>query len=191
MDLPPELRSRIYDFYFMPMEQAIVAPAQPPLAQLCRLLRQEVLPHFYSSKTIVVQCRRSTIPASRTKFLLLPESGMFLAHLNDEDVAAIRSFVISLGEKRHLKDKPPSFREACRLAVQLDNLPVGYKVQITGGQAWYLSPYNLVERLEGMDALLHHKASLLLEWIVARPTQKKLLKEDIYELRNAAEEAYK
>ena len=47
--LPPELRNRIYDFYFAEFEdKPIYAPTQPPLTTSCRTIRSETLQMFYS-----------------------------------------------------------------------------------------------------------------------------------------------
>ncbi|CAK3867555.1 Hypothetical predicted protein [Lecanosticta acicola] len=47
MDLPAELRNRVYEYHFSDMRTAY-APAQPPISRASRVLRQESLSMFYS-----------------------------------------------------------------------------------------------------------------------------------------------
>lgn len=56
LDLPPELRNRIYELHFSDMRTAY-APTQPPITRSSRLLRQESLGLFYATCrfTAVVQ----------------------------------------------------------------------------------------------------------------------------------------
>ncbi|KAF2480276.1 hypothetical protein BDY17DRAFT_327240 [Neohortaea acidophila] len=51
LDLPPELRSRVYKFYVGSLPAVLSCPSQPPLARTCNLIRNEVLPIFYGHHT--------------------------------------------------------------------------------------------------------------------------------------------
>lgn len=51
LDLPPELRERVYGFYLAGFPQVLEFPTQPPLARTCQLMRTEVLPAFYKKAT--------------------------------------------------------------------------------------------------------------------------------------------
>jgi hypothetical protein len=73
-DIPPELRQSIYEYYvgdfgetYCPYLEslrmhALVDAPQPPLARVCRLLRHEVLPVFYSQCRFQVEFIRSRRP---------------------------------------------------------------------------------------------------------------------------------
>jgi len=50
--LPAELRNRIYVFYISGMPEVLTRPSLPPLAQTCKLLRDEVRPVFCNLKTM-------------------------------------------------------------------------------------------------------------------------------------------
>lgn len=46
-DLPPELRTKVYDYYVAAFPEALHLPVTPPLARTCRIVRRELLPVFY------------------------------------------------------------------------------------------------------------------------------------------------
>ncbi|KAK4958081.1 hypothetical protein LTR10_004506 [Elasticomyces elasticus] len=46
-DLPPELRTIVYDYYLAEFSEELRNPVQPPLTRVCRLLRTATLPVFY------------------------------------------------------------------------------------------------------------------------------------------------
>lgn len=48
LDLPAELRSRINELYLNELPRVLAPCAQPPLTRVCRLIRNESLPLFYS-----------------------------------------------------------------------------------------------------------------------------------------------
>ncbi|KAI5359876.1 hypothetical protein Slin15195_G117360 [Septoria linicola] len=51
LDLPPELRNRIYETYFAEFKTPLYAPSQPPITKVSRQLRAETLAMFYGSST--------------------------------------------------------------------------------------------------------------------------------------------
>lgn len=51
LDLPPELRERIYEFYIAGFPRMLEFPSQPTLARTSKLMRKEVLPVFYKQAT--------------------------------------------------------------------------------------------------------------------------------------------
>ena len=53
MDLPPELRLLIYTLYFKSLPD-LEEPTQPPISRVCRLVRQESLPLFFSTCTFII-----------------------------------------------------------------------------------------------------------------------------------------
>jgi hypothetical protein len=48
LDLPPELRNRVYELSMIHYPTKFRGPSHPPLPRTCKLLRQEVLPIFYA-----------------------------------------------------------------------------------------------------------------------------------------------
>ncbi|KAK4958331.1 hypothetical protein LTR10_004757 [Elasticomyces elasticus] len=55
LELPPELRTQIYEYYIAPLTaERLHAPTMPPAARLCRQLRSEILPLFFAACTFDV-----------------------------------------------------------------------------------------------------------------------------------------
>lgn len=81
LDLPPELRERVYGFYIANFPRVLTYPTQPPLARTCRLMRKEVLPVFYRQATF----RLTLIIKYGT--VRLPISAQTLAWLRSQPVA--------------------------------------------------------------------------------------------------------
>ena len=61
LDLPAEVRERIYDFAFddrspfVPSAKFQIRPLDPPLTYVCRMVREESLPLFYSEYRLTIQ----------------------------------------------------------------------------------------------------------------------------------------
>lgn len=96
LDLPPELRNRIYQYHFASFYQPIYAAEQPPISKISRQLRKETLGLFYSSCTfrfameaIRPRGRRFKMDAVSMRQL------MFLRCTPAEHLACIKKFVIS------------------------------------------------------------------------------------------------
>nr|OQO23173.1 hypothetical protein B0A51_07329 [Rachicladosporium sp. CCFEE 5018]OQO30991.1 hypothetical protein B0A51_01230 [Rachicladosporium sp. CCFEE 5018] len=94
-DLPSELRSIIYDLYCSGFpEQELHAPTQPPLARVCRQLRQEVLPVFYSQCTFRIY---ASYPLPICQLEL--KSALFFADIDPGHLALIMSLQICIPQE--------------------------------------------------------------------------------------------
>lgn len=51
VDLPPELRERIYQFHISSLPERLFCPTQPPITRACKLFRTEALPIFHKLAT--------------------------------------------------------------------------------------------------------------------------------------------
>ncbi|KAK4496630.1 hypothetical protein PRZ48_012610 [Zasmidium cellare] len=49
LDLPPELRLHVYEWYMAGFPRELQSPIQPPLTRVCRLIRKESTPIFYQA----------------------------------------------------------------------------------------------------------------------------------------------
>ncbi|KAK4610235.1 hypothetical protein CLAFUW4_13842 [Fulvia fulva] len=56
LDLPAEMRNRVYELYFASFEDPIWVPAPPPLTQVSQVIRTETIGMFYSSCTFGIIC---------------------------------------------------------------------------------------------------------------------------------------
>ncbi|KAK3722723.1 hypothetical protein LTR37_002294 [Vermiconidia calcicola] len=96
MDLPAELRSRIYDYYTASFPQVLRMPTQPPLARVSRQMRQEVLPVFYSRQTFTITYHQ----IATYQLKLSADSSLFLHNLAPRQISNVRRLQISLRDPR-------------------------------------------------------------------------------------------
>ncbi|EME44805.1 hypothetical protein DOTSEDRAFT_35165 [Dothistroma septosporum NZE10] len=100
VDLPAELRCRVYYFYVAAFPAKLYSPAQPPLALTCKLLRSEVLPVFYDTICFGLELR-GFHQKSRLCYMFTPSSWEFLTTLQaGQNLAQISQF--GMGEWRQL-----------------------------------------------------------------------------------------
>ncbi|KAK5738255.1 hypothetical protein LTR17_006132 [Elasticomyces elasticus] len=71
LDLPPELRTIVYDYYLAVFPEVLRNPVQPPLTRVCRLLRTETLPMFYQRTTFQVRLSHAANDRSMVRKLEL------------------------------------------------------------------------------------------------------------------------
>lgn len=94
LDLPPELRVRIYELHFEALP-SIHTPVQPPLVQASKLIREESLPVFYQT------CRFGFLGSDRTfPITLYPSDQRFLARTSDLNVSRIQRLELSYSKAR-------------------------------------------------------------------------------------------
>ena len=60
LDLPPELRSRIYELYDAEFALRLKLPTTPPLGRTCRLVREELLPLFSANHTFYINLAQTS-----------------------------------------------------------------------------------------------------------------------------------
>ena len=101
VELPPELRKTIYEFYLTDFQGRVLQlPAQPPLARTCQLLRSEVLPLFYSTYEFQLQYRSiSTSDFTKVRFRLYDTSYIFLTTLAPGCIGDLRKLELSFYDK--------------------------------------------------------------------------------------------
>lgn len=160
MDLPAELRNRVYYYYvhgFRTMR--LDAPAQPPLSKISRTVRQEVLPIFYRECTF-------EIPSLRRDgcFHIEHPTLLFLNVLPAEYIAHI-----------------------VKLAFKFNCYAVG--INFDRGRHSISSSPRIAE-FQSRGQSLYDSMRQHFEKLVERPGVGKLRKEDIYELRRLAEVGY-
>ena len=111
LDLPAELRNRVYEFYVEDFPRTLKLPTKPPLSRTCRLLCQEVLPIFYANLEFEIHLSQNAL--SSKKFSEDIETQMFLVHLSLADVACIRKLklVINQAEGPYNRPNIPSLAE--------------------------------------------------------------------------------
>ena len=101
LDLPPELRKRIYEYYDEEFSDALYHPTKPPLARTCRQIRQELLPVFYSTHEFKMELVRRRADVSTFRFS--DETSMWLAQLSSNDAMNIKRLSIYVSDRFHPK----------------------------------------------------------------------------------------
>lgn len=94
MDLPAELRVRIYEFYIEDFPIALYKPTQPPLATISRHIRNEFLPVFYKRHEFVLKMRLITKKGCRLQWT--PHTDCFIKSLHPHHLAMIRKINIEV-----------------------------------------------------------------------------------------------
>ncbi|KAF2766410.1 hypothetical protein EJ03DRAFT_178933 [Teratosphaeria nubilosa] len=177
MDLPPELRSRVYDYYLLGFAKVLHLPSQPPFARVHPTLRSELLPKFYRSKTFRLDFERRK---PTTKFTASLLTQLFLVHLRDEDVKEMRKFVLGMciPDNRTFGD---TFLTA--------------KIKLYPSEAAYTlflrqetSREDGIAGVENMK-ILRKETKKVLDSVAARPGTKQLKKQDFYDLSYAMKAA--
>lgn len=89
MDLPPELRVHIYELSFKSFGR-LDYPAQPPITQVSRLLREESLPVFYKTCTFMITVPNPNLAGRSGNLSLSSSTRAFLDHTSDENLNTVR-----------------------------------------------------------------------------------------------------
>ncbi|PIA91563.1 hypothetical protein CB0940_09042 [Cercospora beticola] len=102
LDLPPELRNRIYECYMSSFGSVLQSPTQPPLTKVSRQIREETLPIFYNTCTfglaLVVHHKQPQQGVAGRGWHLKwhEDTDFYLKSLLPENLALMRSFHIQV-----------------------------------------------------------------------------------------------
>lgn len=95
LQLPPEIRLYVHEYYVAGFAGVLSTPTQPPLARLCRTLREELLPVFYGSCTFSLTYLCPEGQRSMGDLYPTTSTSIFLLALQPVDVALIRKLKLS------------------------------------------------------------------------------------------------
>lgn len=96
LELPPELRNRVYDFYFATMPTRMRPGVQAPITRASKLLRSETLPNFYGGVTL--ELRFSLRIGRRRSYALIPTNDVTLSlgQTSDTNLGFLRKVRITI-----------------------------------------------------------------------------------------------
>lgn len=135
IDMPPELRVRIYGYYVAGFSKLLYTPAQPPLSLTCSLIRKEILPVFYSSREVVFKLTYTTYGRKEFQRIKIEkDSKAFLKTLAQDNCADIRDLAFEVVE--HWANCRSDRVFDC-VRVVLDHGDAAYKIE-TGDISDYL-----------------------------------------------------
>lgn len=184
-DLPPELRERIYGYYFSTFPKPLRCAVQPPLARASRLMRQEVLPVFYHLHEFQLElyCPQNgsndyrKAPLIRKTLLAHQDTMGFLNSLSARDSQQVNAVCIDILHYKTL------LIARCHLLV----------APSTGKITVFASPLKQDQRPAKYPALIksliNEMRTTLTERLRDRARQG-IDAKDIYALRRAAEKAF-
>ncbi|KAK4958077.1 hypothetical protein LTR10_004502 [Elasticomyces elasticus] len=193
LNLPPELRNRVYGYYYAEFRQPIYAPSQPPLSRVCRQLREESLPMFYSTCEFDFRLQRfqrgydgRTPPTGPCRVTICDRMLLFLHSTLARYLACIRTIWIGLDDVQIRSDSRGNGWRLYRIQIRNNGecvVRAGAKVNAVVLTSSTHRPWNIT-RLLILAALL--KVS---NTITARSGMDKLRKEDFFEIRRVVEYA--
>ncbi|KAK4899335.1 hypothetical protein LTR49_027658 [Elasticomyces elasticus] len=96
LDLPPELRTIIYDYYLAVFPEVLRNPVQPPSTRVCRLLRTETLPMFYQRTTFQVRLSHGQYRTS-PRLHMVGDCADFVLSLAANDRSMVRKLELDIG----------------------------------------------------------------------------------------------
>ena len=177
LDLPAELRNRIYRYYSHAFGETLTTPAQPPLARTCRQIRNESLPVFYRSHSfgIAFQSRYGLVyqPAQDTT--------AFLLNLSPESVSEIHSLSLTMGHvgswDGYVVQTEPQFR----YSIEIDKTGDKYELRLDWEDTFTM--YDGDGTRAGVETNLRR----VLDNVCGRNGTKKLKLADVYAMRTAME----
>ncbi|KAK3702019.1 hypothetical protein LTR37_015133 [Vermiconidia calcicola] len=182
VDLPAELRKRVYELYVEALPEVLETPTQPPLARVSRLLRQEVLPVFYSLRTFAI---RLVLDESRPRpgWRLDAASSTFLHNLANGQISNIRT--IELNVTRRCGHNRDYFQHPCRFVLGLDKAECRSikEYVFTFKDDASRSTANPQQRIDAVLLELNE----VIKNITQRGGEKRFTMEDVYALRRAVE----
>ena len=178
LDLPPELRVRVSEFYVAEFAETLKHPTRPPLARTCRLLRQEVSPIFYGNCEFEIHLKQDR--RRPNKFAEDSMTRLFLLHLDAVDVASIRKLKVVV-----LRANPrfiPTMATSIPFHIELERSAGQVKVEIEAGDRDRIRWLTSQTQIRMANEILRQMEGL---WIVNG--RRQLTLHDIHALRGAVE----
>ncbi|KAK3628215.1 hypothetical protein LTR56_018729 [Elasticomyces elasticus] len=152
LDLPPELRQRIYNYTFSYSDNAYHLQ-QPAIARVCRLLRTESLPVFYKNNRFGIMVERTPYPSQGVMLRRQALADVWPTYILLEHVAMMRYFEITL---------KCTVDPTCRLRVKIDLPSLKGDVPLLI-QVWSVSPESMAEHLRQAQFQVEQKLRPLIE----------------------------
>ncbi|KAK6396738.1 hypothetical protein LTR65_008636 [Meristemomyces frigidus] len=185
VNLPAELRNRIYQHYVSEFDDILTTPTQPPLARVCKQLHNEVLPVFYRSRKFhIVFERRPARGSGPTTFRMDSRTALFLTSLSKESIAEIRRLHVRVNYVRVEDTRSNEWRWIYKCNLKLDNSATGYRLKVKPSKKTYF------RNQDAMAVELKRRFAKVYKVICARGSTKMLGLADIHTLRRVVEEVF-
>lgn len=178
MELPAELRNRIYEMYFDDLRQPIYAPKQPPLTLTCSLVRKEALPLFFARCCFGIAIPTTApIEDPEKPLRFTNDTLMWLHSTSERDLASIEHLSIMTFDTL-LVEYP------CE-----DDIYIRFRIDWDADQQTFLATGDSATDLEEYFHRIKAEVQRLLEKMSGRESSERLKKSDFFDLRKALEDA--
>lgn len=185
LDLPAELRAYIYNYYCAGFADTLLLPTKPPLARICRQIRQEMLPVFYSTHDFVIELvrQRPNTPIFRAN----DQTHIWLSQLSSADAATINRLKVLVLDKVRRGTSQTSVEMVGTINIILNQKSKtgGVKVIRSTGNAC-LAPWTEAMR-RSLQLILIQSLS---ESAVDKNGNLRFTLQSIYDIRKAVNKAY-
>ncbi|KAK3615453.1 hypothetical protein LTR22_027432 [Elasticomyces elasticus] len=179
LDLPPELRTIVYDYYLAVFPEVLRNPVQPPLTRVCRLLRTETLPMFYQRTTFQVRLSHGQYRTS-PRLHMVGDCADFVLSLAANDRSMVRKLELDIGPSGNSAD-------AKIVLASLGRDGAGYEVVVSRLYETYrLHDESFKRTLENIKEAVGQAIRGMVE---GKAAMTGFAMEDIYTLRAAIEKA--
>lgn len=181
LDLPPELRIRVYEYHFASMPPKLRPCSQPPITKTSKLARGETLPMFYG--TFDFELLIDHHETSRLSYLRPPnEVELFLAKTTAQNFRNVRKLHFRVEKPRIGADS--KYMGQCMVSCDLAINPVAqtFKVKVKPSatkkdiMSWRRAGCNASQQIED-----------LLKGACERDSASGLTSDDIYKVRDILE----
>lgn len=140
LELPAELRMRVYQLYYADISVPLTSPVEPPVTRASRQFRSEALPIFYATCTFAVHVvATSGMKPSFTEGVLAPTSLNYFYGIPEADLQVITNLLLCRIDKY----------VNCTISVVLEFASARFQVHVhtarisRGQAAWWLASQTL------------------------------------------------
>ncbi|KAF2480268.1 hypothetical protein BDY17DRAFT_35246 [Neohortaea acidophila] len=182
LDLPPELRKLVYEWHVKGFPEAIILPAKPPIAQTCHLIREEVLPVFYSQLSIEIFFELQTNDKGN-RIRQRNETNLFLLYMRPKDYQYLNMIDIAV-----MDEDSGSIEVDCSVALM--KTTSSYRVAVGNVDRDAAGVLGTTDDCPHKD-ILERRLKEVLDGMVARGGTLQFTAYDIYSMRYAIERGWR
>ncbi|KAK5701932.1 hypothetical protein LTR97_004750 [Elasticomyces elasticus] len=189
MDLAPELRISVYEYYLAGLPKVLYCPVQPPLSRICRRIRTEIMPMFCNMTLFWLDMSvHGAGQAGKLRFNA--DESSFLLGLGHSETMRVRGVFLSV---ESVMVGLPDYRMCLYAGIREDGLST--KVQAgprADSDSTVVAPLDAAtkKRVRRMQKAIDTNASAVLKSVVQRGGKEGLKMRDIYALRSVVEKAW-
>jgi hypothetical protein len=187
LDLPIELRTRIYEMYDADLPETLYLPTKPPLARICHQIREELLPVYLSNHEFCVDFvrYRLDVPVFRGS----DQTYIWLSQLSTSDVANINQLKISVRDRlrKGSLNNPTGVVGTIQICLHSNGGTTDGTITVSASDD---DNFHFVWKSQWIKRLRREVANSLTHAGMTIRERKRFKLQDIYDLRKAVNAAY-